>query len=150
MIFREAGKPSRRRSLIAVAAGLCLISALVGSWALRSAANTSTAPQPVIVSQDAVSIPVDFSRAHVDASSQPATHVHHDGPSSTDQASFKTAGIKRDRPPTWSRSAPPEWWLPAPSSLNTATHGQDASHSRAPATLQDGQERLNRLCIARC
>lgn len=147
MIFRDAGKPSRWRSLIAIVAGLCLLSALVGSWAVRSG---SAAPQPVAASQDVIDISVDISQAHFDASPQPASHGGHDGPSATNQKSFKTAGIKRDRPPTWSRSAPPEWWLPTPSSLTTSKYQPGAPHSRALATPRDGQELLHQLCVARC
>jgi hypothetical protein len=136
VIVRDAGMPSRWRPLIAIVAALCLLSALAGSWAVRFGPAASAAPQAVTV--------------FADVGPQPAAYTDHHTPSSTNDKSFKTAGIKRDRPPNWSRSAPPEWWLPAPSSLITSQHRPGAPHSRAPATPRDGQELLHQLCVARC
>lgn len=149
MIVRDAGTPSRWRSLIAIVAVLCLLSALAGSWAVRFGPAASAAPEPATASADAI-IPIDNGQARLVADPRAASDIDHNGPSSTNQKSFKTAGIKRDRPPNWSRSAPPEWWLPTPSSLITSDIGRGAPHSRAPATPRDGQELLSRLCISRC
>lgn len=136
MTARDTGMPSRWRSTIAIVAALCLLSALAGSWAVRFAPAASAATPAVTVSAD--------------LGPQPAAHTDHNGPSSTNYKYFKTAGIKRDRPPNWSRSVPPEWWLPTPASLTTSAHQLGAPRSRAPATPRDGQELLHQLCVARC
>ncbi|UXA04279.1 hypothetical protein KXD96_14650 [Mycobacterium sp. SMC-2] len=95
---------------------------------------------------------VGFSAVHVDMADL-ARHSKWNDPASTDQKSFKTAGLKRDRPPTWSRGAPPQWWLPAPVSLNTAgmnAPGPDPAHTPSPTQALAGHELLNHICIARC
>ncbi len=133
---------------------LCLISALVGSWAVRSQAAAPASPPSIAVPLDAIDAgsAVEVSRAHADLADL-ASHLKRNAPASTDQKSFKTAGIKRDRPPTWSRGAPPQWWLITPVSLNTAginAPGPDPAHTPSPTQALAGHELLNHICISRC
>ncbi len=72
------------------------------------------------------------------------------GSTLNDDKAFKSAGLKRDRPPTFSLAAPRWSWTP--SSLATATGAQrrvDASPSRAPSTVLAGQDLLAKLCVSR-
>lgn len=150
---RGADKTLRWPSLIAIVAVLCLMSALVGSWAVRSAAATPASATPAAAEDPfdtgALDV-VDLSRVHLANISQPASHFDHKDPASSDQRSYKTAGLKRDRPPNWSRSAPPEWWLPTPYSLTAPEYRPAAAQDRLPASCPCGRELLNRICVARC
>jgi hypothetical protein len=149
--LRGTDKASRWPSFIAIVAMLCLVSALVGSWAVRSAATTPGSLQ--LASEDVIDTGgdvIDLSRVHLADISQSARHFDHKGPLSSNQKSYKTAGIKRNRPPNWSRSAPPEWWLPTPSSLTAPEYRPTVSNNRLPARSLSGQELLNQICVARC
>lgn len=151
MNVRGADKASRWLSLIAIVAAVCLVSALVGSWAVRSAATTSNSPPTVAASDDgAASGVVDLSQLHPADTVPAAGHLDHKGPLSSGDKSYKTAGIKRDRPPNWSRSAPPEWWLPTPASLTAPGRQAAVSPARAPARSLSAQELLHQICVARC
>lgn len=152
MNIRGAAQPPRWRSVIAVAAVFCVLSALVGSWAVRNEAATSASPSSVAASHDGAGDAIGITEVDVETVG-PAVHFDCKGPSATNERSFKTAGIKRDRPPTWSRSAPPEWWLSTPVSLNTAgrnPHAVPSAHSPVPARTLAGQELLNHIGVARC
>ncbi|OCB37457.1 hypothetical protein A5676_17860 [Mycobacterium malmoense] len=149
-----ASEPQRWRPGVAIVAVLCLIAALVGSWAVRSQAAAPASPPSIAVSHDAIGAgsAVEPSRVHADMA-DPASHLKRNAPTSTDQKSFKTAGIKRDRPPTWSRGAPPQWWLATPISLNTAginAPGPDPAHTPSPIRALAGHQLLSLICIARC
>jgi len=129
------------------------MSALVGSWAVRSAAATPASAPPAATADlldTADTGVVDLTAIQLADISQSAVHFDHKDPASSDQRSYKTAGIKRDRPPSWSRSAPPEWWLPTPSSLTAPEYRPAALQDRLFATGLCGQELLNRICVARC
>ncbi len=152
MNIRGAAKPPQWRSVIAIVAVFCMMSALVGSWAVRNQAATSATPSSVAASYDGAGDAIGITQVHVETVG-PAIHFDCKGPSSTNERSFKTAGIKRDRPPSWSRSAPPEWWLSTPVSLNTAglnPSGASSAHSPMPTRTLAGQELLNHIGVARC
>jgi hypothetical protein len=80
-----------------------------------------------------------------------APHSHPDfGSTLNDDKAFKSAGLKRDRPTTFSLSVPRWPWTP--SSLASATGSQrpvDACPSRAPSTVLAGQDLLTKLCVSR-
>ncbi|MGO9511442.1 MAG: hypothetical protein ACLPXZ_30440 [Mycobacterium sp.] len=62
---------SRSRSLIAIVAGLCLLVAIVGFWALRSGlAASDSSPSDAAPSHGA-----EISQTHVDSGSKPAIGV---------------------------------------------------------------------------
>jgi hypothetical protein len=153
--FRGTVRPARWQSLVAIVAVWCVVAALAGSWAVRSAATlpsngTVAASQNVT---DTVGAVIDLGQLRDDAILQPANRFDSwppNGPSSDKQRSFKTAGIKRDRPPSWSRAAPPEWSLPTPSSLTAPAYGSTGWHSRVTAPTVSGKELLSRIGVARC
>jgi hypothetical protein len=132
--FGAAGKSPRWRSAVAVFATLAVLAALTGCWTLRSVLAAADSPQPVAATQAAVS------------------QFDHGSSSTyqTNQKPFKSTGIKRDRPPTWSRSAPPEWSSPMPASMTTLAYPPGVPNSRAPAAPCAGQDLLTQFCVARC
>ncbi|MCV7310028.1 hypothetical protein [Mycobacterium paraffinicum] len=72
------------------------------------------------------------------------------GSTLNDDKAFKSAGLKRDRPTTFSLAVPRWSW--ALSSLASATGAQrplDACPSRAPSTVLAGQDLLTKLCVSR-
>lgn len=118
---------------------------------MRSQAAAPASPPSIAVSHD-VGSAVEVSRLPAEMVDL-ASHLKRNAPASTDQKSFKTAGIKRDRPPTWSRGAPPQWWLTTPLSLNTAgtdAPGPDPAYTPSPTQALAGNELLNHICVARC
>jgi hypothetical protein len=135
---------SRSRSLIAIVAGICLLFAIVGFWALRSGLAASDSSPPVAAPGQVVQI----TQTQVVASSKSALGFDQ-GSSSTNQKSLKSSGVRRDRPPTRPTSAPPQWLLPTPKPLASARYALSAKQSPAYVTTGGGQELLNLLCIAR-
>jgi hypothetical protein len=80
-----------------------------------------------------------------------APQIHPDlGSDLNDDKAFKSAGLKRDRPTTFSLSVPRWSWTP--SSLASAGGAQrplNACSSRAPSTVLAGQDLLTKLCVSR-
>jgi hypothetical protein len=137
---RGVAKLPRWLSIIATVAVVCLASALLGSWAVGP--NTVASHELTAAAQGAAATAGDMTR--------PAAHFAHPGPSSENQKSFKTAGIKRDRPPTWLRSAPAGWWLTTPSTLNTSGCQAVVPPSGVFVRTLAAQDLLNRIGVARC
>ncbi|WP_082946272.1 hypothetical protein [Mycobacterium sp. E1747] len=126
---------------MAVVAALSLFAAAFGFWALQVATQAGP-PQPVSVSAAATG-PAQFG----DIS---ASRTHPDfGSTINDDKAFKSAGLKRDRPTTFSLSAPRSAWTL--SSFASATGAQrpiEACSSRAPSTVVAAQL-LTMLCVSR-
>ncbi|OBI33777.1 hypothetical protein A5709_21075 [Mycobacterium sp. E1386] len=145
MSFRSAGRPSHRprRSAVAVIAALSLFAAAFGFWALQVAA-TAGPPQHV-----AVSIAATDTGPQIRDGSTP--HSHPDfGSTLNDDKAFKSAGLKRDRPTTFSLSVPRwSWTLSSLASAAGAQRPLDACPSRAPSTFLAGQDLLTKFCVSR-
>lgn len=80
-----------------------------------------------------------------------ASQSHPDfGSTLNDDKAFKSAGLKRNRPMTFSLSVPRWSWTP--SLLAYAAKAQrhvGASSPRAPSTVLAGQDLLTKLCVSR-
>lgn len=147
MSFRGASQPSRwsrRRSAVAVVAGLSLIAAALGCWALRTEIATDTSA-PVVA---ALSAP-DAGQGHRADGSATARHADF-GSTLDDDKAFKSAGLKRDRPTTFSLSTPRSPWTPSSLAAAAWTVRPGEPCCRAPATVLAGQNLLAQLCVCRC
>lgn len=152
MKARPRGKPPRWRLVVAILAGLCLLTALVGGWTLRTHLAVSASQQTVVElaggADGDADAGVDTTRGRFENTIQPTAHLVF-GTQSGDRKPFKSAGLKRDRPPSWSRSAPTQWSLVTPASMTTPRRPAVLPQCPAPATSEGGQDLLNQLCVAR-
>ncbi|WP_082948080.1 hypothetical protein [Mycobacterium sp. 852002-51613_SCH5001154] len=72
------------------------------------------------------------------------------GSTLNDDKAFKSAGLKRDRPTTFSLSVPRwSWTLSSLASATGAQRPLDVGPSRAPSTVLAGQDLLTKLCVSR-
>lgn len=134
---------SPRRYVVAIVAAFSLIAAALGYWALR-VETMAEAPPPV----SAPILHLDAGPAHVGGDAAPASHVHSISDLNDDKA-FKGAGLKRDRPPTFTFSVPRASSL-LPPAARTAWIGYLSSASaRAPAPLYACENLLVQLCVSR-
>ncbi|MEB3983992.1 hypothetical protein OQ968_22340 [Mycobacterium sp. 663a-19] len=145
MSFRVAGKPSRwsrQRPAIVIVAALSLFAAALGCSALQISADASAPP--------CVSVSV-FDAGPVHHKDGSALACHSDfGSTLNDDKAFKSAGLKRDRPPTFPLTVPRSLWsTPA---VAGGARWQQWGHpsTRAPVTTVAGQGLLTQLCVARC
>lgn len=142
MHFQAVGKHRQLRSTVAIVAALCVLAALTGCWALRSQLAAADAAQTVAATESVS----DIVQLRCDDANN--TSQFCPGFLSTSQKPVKSAGIKRDRPPTWSRSAPPQW-VPTPASMTSFAYPRGAARSHALVIPHDGQDILTQLCVAR-
>lgn len=147
MSFRGAGIPSRRprrRSALAVLAILSLFAAAFGFWVLQAGAAASTPQQAAVAAVAPDTGPLQFK----DGS---AAESHPDfGSTLNDDNAFKSAGLKRNRPTTFSLSVPRASW--PLSSLAPAIGAQrptDGCGPRAPSIVRTAQDLLTTLCVSR-
>lgn len=140
MNLRGPGRSARRRSVIALVSGLCVLVALVGFWTLRAGLAAAGQAQ---IAQGAVRI----AQANSQDCSKLAIDVEQSC-SATNKKPLASAGIKRDRPPT-RYSLPPQWSLPTLASLTSVRYRTGVPNSHAPANSHDGQDLLTKLCVAR-
>ena len=112
MSFPVAAKSPRWQSTIVIVAALSLFLAAMGCWVLRSELVAAAAAHQAGASHSTA----DIGPVHVSEGSKPASHLDQSS-SPTKQTPFKSAGLKRDRPPTWSRSTPQLFRSPWPASL---------------------------------
>lgn len=145
MSFRGASQRwLRRRSAVAIVAGLSLIAAALGCWALRTEIVTGTSAPAVV----ALSTP-DAGQGHLTDGSATASHADF-GSTLNDDKAFKSAGLKRDRPTTFSLSTPRSPWTPSSLALAAWTARPGEPCCRAPATVLAGQNLLAQFCVCRC
>lgn len=146
MSFR-AGRPSRRprrQPALAVFAVLSLFAAAFGCWALQAGAAASASQQPAVSA-----VAPDTGALQFNNGSAPKSHPDF-GSTLNDDKAFKSAGLKRDRPTTFSLSVPRESW--PLSSLTPAIGAQrptDACTPRAPSTFLAVPDLLTTLCVSR-
>lgn len=146
MNFRGAARPSRwsrRRSAVAVVAGLSLIAAALGCWTPRP--ETAAGPSaPVVVSLSAP----DGGQAHLTDGSTPAPRADF-GSALNDDKAFKSGGLKRDRATTLSLTAPRTPWTPSSLAPVSWARGPGQASCRASATVVVAQNLLAQLCVYR-
>jgi hypothetical protein len=142
-VSSESVAQSSRRSVVAVVAALSLLAAAFGYGALRTAAIAQASP-PVAASL----LYFDAGPAHVGADFAPARHLH---PVSTlnDDKAFKSGGLKRDRPPTFTFDAPRAFSSSAPVSWTTSVGTRRGGGARAPSTVHACNNLLTQLCVSR-
>jgi hypothetical protein len=147
--------PRRWRAAIAVVAALSLFTAVLGCWSLQSRLAAAAAQRPAASAQGTL----DSCQVKFDAGSQRSTHVGH-GPSCgaglTKHTAFKSAGMKRDRPPSWARLSPQSVWaqLPIawslrPITLATLGFHPDDTHSGVPVAALAVPDILTQFCVDR-
>jgi hypothetical protein len=100
---RGAVNPRRWRSAIAIVAALSLFAAALGCWSLQSRLAAAAMLRPPASSQGTPGVGMDIGQVHFGHSSSP-----------TSRKPFKSAGMKRDRPPTWARLTPQSVWAASP------------------------------------
>jgi hypothetical protein len=146
--FPVAAKSPRWQSTIAIVAALALFLAAMGCWVLRSELVAAATPHQAAVSHSTA----DIRPVHVSEGSKPASHLEQIS-LPTNKTSFKSAGLKRNRPPTWSLSTPQLSWSPWSASLaawgDTAERRLGVGCSDVPVAAVAGQELLTQLCVAR-
>lgn len=112
---------------------------------LQVGAAAAGPPQQVAVSEAATDTGPPQSRD----GSAPQSHPDF-GSTLNDDKAFKSAGLKRDRPMTFSPAVPRWSWTP--SSLAYAAKAQrrvGAGSPRPPSTVLAGQDLLTKLCVSR-
>ncbi|OBA84545.1 hypothetical protein A9W99_01430 [Mycobacterium sp. 1164966.3] len=122
---------------------LCVSGAAVGSWALQTDI-ASDASQSVTAT---ALISPNAGPAHVNRRSASVGDLDSGSPS--DDKAVKGAGLRRDRPATWSVCEPRGAWSPPTVAWVAGTQRQGDVRSRAPATVLTGQDLLTQLCVAR-
>lgn len=122
-----------------MAAALGLLAAVLGCWLLRFDRAASDTPSPAPTSVAAVGTAPAYHGAVMDD----------DHPIAPGQASVKSAGLHRDRPPTSLRVMPSLQESPSAAPVTPPGRAFGIGHIRAPATVLAGQERLTQFCIAR-
>lgn len=136
-----------RRVTIALAAGLCLLAAVIGVWLVQSESAVPTLSRAVPTASVSA---VHTGHEHLGQGSAPALH-----------RLSGTTGPQHQLPPTGSQSLSASYWAPLPDSpdspdfvptlwyrLGKVHHAAPAT-ARAPATVLSGHEILTRICIDR-
>jgi hypothetical protein len=134
---------TRRRSIVALVAALALFAAALGYWALRAEISTD-APQPVA----AALVNPNSSPAQLADHSVPPGHVHSVSNFSYDKT-LKSAGLKRDRPTTFTSWASQAFSSPSLDSRAAGVGPIGITSARAPAGLHACSNLLTQLCVSR-
>lgn len=143
---RVAVKPRRWHSAIAIVVALSLFAAVLGCWSLQSRLAAAAMSRPPASSQGTPGVGIDIGQVHFGHGSSP-----------TNQKPFKSAGIKRDRPPAWARLTPQSVWAawPVPWSLRPTILAAlgfqpgDAHSGASVAAALGVEDILTQLCVAR-
>ncbi|MGH3632812.1 hypothetical protein [Mycobacterium sp.] len=135
MGFSDTRTPSGPRSVVAVAAVVCVLAAVLGCWLLRFDHAAS----------DTASSPTSLSAVHSDNA-----HLDHHASSPSGHAPVKSAGLHRDRPPTELHVMPASLSSLSADSESVVWSWPGGNSARAPATDRFGQHLLTQFCIARC
>ncbi|OBH99282.1 hypothetical protein A5679_19855 [Mycobacterium scrofulaceum] len=144
MTFRRAGRSShspRRHPAVAVFAALSLFAAAFGFWALQVGTQAGSSQHGAVPAAATAPAPSGVSSA-------PRPHPDF-GSTLDDDKAFKSAGLKRDRPTTFSLSVPRWAWTLSFASATGAQRPIEACSPRAPSTVLAAQDILTIFCVSR-
>jgi hypothetical protein len=141
--YRGASQ-ARWRIAIALAAALCVFTAVVTGWAARGSALAGVAlPQLATASHEAQAGPAPAGEHATEAGHS----FHSDAP--LGQKFTKNAWMTRERPPTRPQLAPDAVWSPLPASLAASGVPPGSADPGDPTPALVDRDLLTHLCVAR-
>ncbi|WP_082968194.1 hypothetical protein [Mycobacterium scrofulaceum] len=127
---------------MAVFAALSLFAAAFGFWALQVGTQAGSSQHGAVPAAATATAPSGVSSA-------PQPHPDF-GSALDDDKAFKSAGLKRDRPTTFSLSVPRwAWTLSSSASATGAQPPIEACSPRAPSAVLAAQDILTIFCVSR-